>query len=213
MPWMTSNSTFIFRSSTTRFLYPRRINDISGVLVLYSRPPARHTPRCLFCVYAAPISLFFLFVWVCGGMVDLFFSRWSGDINRPNAEDRLRGLPQGTFLTRWSSDGSSFVVSFVKSKTPFRAQHIAYIALQPDQSVKILASDASIRTHESLRIYIESLRRQDIVSDNVNDALDNALNSADKPPASTYEELNPSGDGVPAASQESRYTQLEIDDD
>lgn len=87
---------------------------------------------------------------------------WQGEISRGEAEERLKGKPSGTFLTRWSSNSQSYVLSYTKGNV---SEHIAFIKPGPDNvSVSVVRADTSTATYSSLMEYINAMISTRLIS-------------------------------------------------
>jgi len=82
---------------------------------------------------------------------------WTGNISRAEAEDRLRSLPPGTFMLRWSEHTKSFVFSFMD--TSLNINHLAWITMDEDGTTHVKCEGNKIKMFASLEAYIEIQRR------------------------------------------------------
>jgi hypothetical protein len=87
---------------------------------------------------------------------------WFGEISRERSEELLRGTPDGTFLTRWSSKTSSYVLSYVHSRD---IKHIAGILpSELGEAVTVVRADQVVLSYNSLLEYLNSMRQSKWIS-------------------------------------------------
>lgn len=95
---------------------------------------------------------------------DLKAISWQGNISRLEAEDLLQNSPMGTFLTRWSSNTNSYVLSYVKPDGSFK--HIGYIYPKEEGLSAVIAR--TTREHEdeypSILEYVQQERKAGTVT-------------------------------------------------
>jgi len=84
---------------------------------------------------------------------DLCKIGWHGNITRPEAELKLSQFPVGTFLTRWSANSKSFVLSYSKSKKEFI--HCAFIRPKRDGSLEVEYDNCTVVKYCSLDSFIQ----------------------------------------------------------
>jgi len=88
---------------------------------------------------------------------DLRVIGWVGGVSRDEAEQKLGGFPNGTFLTRWSGNTNSYVISY---SVEMSVVHLAFI--RPRQGGGIVVELQNGRTSEfnTLLEYINKQREE-----------------------------------------------------
>eukprot|EP01117_Protostelium_nocturnum_P012615 TRINITY_DN4642_c0_g1_i2.p1 TRINITY_DN4642_c0_g1~~TRINITY_DN4642_c0_g1_i2.p1 ORF type:complete len:754 (+),score=231.52 TRINITY_DN4642_c0_g1_i2:121-2382(+) len=89
---------------------------------------------------------------------------WSGTISRQESEAKLMspGIVAGTFLTRWSDNTNSYVLTY--KKVGGGIEHIAHIRPTEGEKIKVGKSDGTEVTYETLIHYIDTLREENVIS-------------------------------------------------
>jgi len=88
---------------------------------------------------------------------------WCGNIDRRDADKLLApNVLPGTFLTRWSDNIESYVLTYKKPSGGL--EHIAHIIPAGDHKVVVKKSDGSTTPYESLLKYIETLREERVIT-------------------------------------------------
>jgi hypothetical protein len=83
---------------------------------------------------------------------------WYGEISRDQAETHLRGKSDGTFLTRWSGNTGSYVLSYISGGGK-EFKHIAGIMPKEGEAVTVVRVDSVVLTYRSLLEYINSMKQ------------------------------------------------------
>ena len=83
---------------------------------------------------------------------------WFGEISREQAETLLRGKPDGTFLTRWSGNTGSYVLSYICGNGK-EFKHVAGIMPKEGDSVTVVRVDSVVLSYRSLLEYIVSMQQ------------------------------------------------------
>jgi len=88
---------------------------------------------------------------------------WSGNISKQEAEQILQSWPPQTFLTRWSNNANSFVLSLVTMDTKDRFLHIGNIFPVPEEQdtnlksiVKVLDATETYTKYDNLKAFIQT---------------------------------------------------------
>jgi hypothetical protein len=99
---------------------------------------------------------------------DLNAIGWRGAIERDDAAALLKGMPVGTFLTRWSTRNRCYVVSYVKVDNPNsnnnnNIRHVGYI--EPcDGLSTVRKADGSNMEEKSLHENVGVLQGGNVIS-------------------------------------------------
>lgn len=91
------------------------------------------------------------------------FVGWCGEISRQEAEDRLKGAPDKTFLTRWSSRPGSYVLSY---NNGLFFDHIAHIKPK-DGHIVVCKTDNSTSSFKDLTEYIRKMKHIKVIGNPV----------------------------------------------
>jgi len=91
-----------------------------------------------------------------------------GNLERSDAESRLKDAPAKTFLTRWSTRNKSYVLSFVDSEKPRIIKHIASIIPTSDDRLKVITAEG-IEHYSNLREFIITMIKNEVIDQSISD--------------------------------------------
>jgi hypothetical protein len=99
---------------------------------------------------------------------DLQIIGWCGAMEREVAVNLLRGLPQGTFLTRWSTKENCYVITYLNMNNT-NNNNMGYIRnigyIEPCHGgISVRQSDGSNKLYSSLHEYIRILQDGNILT-------------------------------------------------
>lgn len=84
---------------------------------------------------------------------------WNGNISREETEKILAKQPPGTFLTRWSENSNSYVISYKREDGKFG--HIAHIhPTGVAQGITVTRKDGSTAEYKDLSEYVQLLKSE-----------------------------------------------------
>jgi len=86
---------------------------------------------------------------------------YCGSISRVQSEEILKGHPDGTFLTRWSNNTKSYVLSVIRGGI---VQHVSGLAPGSSGQISVIKENGSIAVFPSLNAYIERMKTLSIIS-------------------------------------------------
>jgi len=88
---------------------------------------------------------------------------WRGDISRETAEHLLRSTPDGTYLTRWSSTTSSYVLTYSVNGGR-ECKHIAGILPADEgEGVSVVRVYSIVLCFKNLADYIQSMKQAKVI--------------------------------------------------
>jgi len=92
---------------------------------------------------------------------DLSTIAWCGSISRVEAEEILERREDGTFLTRWSNNTRSYVLSMVRHGI---VQHISGLTPGNQGQITVVKENGSLAIFPTLGAYVERMQVMGIVS-------------------------------------------------
>jgi len=86
---------------------------------------------------------------------------WCGFISRAEAEAKLQNTPRGTFLTRWSDNAQSYVLTYT---TRYTIENIAFIKLLRNGHLNVQHDDQSELHFDSLYTYVFAQQKRRLIA-------------------------------------------------